>query len=294
MAMEEHTPPAALAFTPIKNVIVVSDLHAGSRLGLCPRDGVTLDEGGRYMPSKLQQAVYAYWEAFWRWAIDEACHGEPFVLVVNGDTTDGTPFNSTVQVSNSPSDQIHIAQELLAPIVDRAALYFQIKGTEVHVGKAGWVEEQVGELLGAELNSVGQRARYELRLQVGDRILQVMHHIGTTGSTAYESTAVLKEFNAALEHAARWGRKPCNIVGRSHRHVHCEVRLPTAQGYGISFVTPGWQLKTPFAWRIPGARQAPPQFGGSVIRLGDQDFYTRHWVQVIDSTETVIAQVPHE
>lgn len=290
--MEHETAPEQLLYSPIRNVVVVSDLHCGSRLGLCPRNGITLDEEGHYGPSKLQKIMHDYWDAFWEWALDDACRGEPFILAVNGDAVDGNPFNSTVQVSNSPTDQLHIAEEMLQPIVNRAALYFQIKGTEVHVGKAGMVEELLATTLKAEPNSIGQRARYELRLQVGDRILQLMHHIGTTGSTHFESTAVLKEFTSSLQHAARWDCQPPNIIGRSHRHIHCEVRIPTAQGYGISFVTPGWQLKTPFVWRIPGGRLSLPQFGGSVIRLGDQDFYTRHWVKVIDSTETVIAQVP--
>jgi len=43
-------------------------------------------------------------------------------------------------------------------------------------------------------------------------------------------------------------------------------------------VTPGWQAKTPFSYRIAGARLAPPQFGGLLIRQGDEEPFYREQV----------------
>ena len=37
---------------------VVSDLHCGSTLGLCPPEGVQLDDGGQYLPSAAQKALW--------------------------------------------------------------------------------------------------------------------------------------------------------------------------------------------------------------------------------------------
>ena len=62
--------------------------------------------------------------------------------------------------------------------------------------------------------------------------------------------------------AGRWGNKPPDVVVRSHRHRCIETRIPNAKGYATSFVTAGWQLKTPFAYRIADGRQALPQIGG--------------------------------
>ena len=73
---------------------------------------------------------------------------------------------------------------------------------------------------------------------------------------------------------------------RGHRHRLIEVRVPTALGYGIAFTAPAWQLKTPYTYRIAG-RQSLPQIGGSVIRQGDEDLYTRHWVRSIGRTREV-------
>ena len=41
-----------------KQVVVVSDIHCGCRLGLCPKEGVALDDGGLYMPSRIQKKVW--------------------------------------------------------------------------------------------------------------------------------------------------------------------------------------------------------------------------------------------
>jgi hypothetical protein len=71
------------------------------------------------------------------------------------------------------------------------------------------------------------------------------------------------------------------VVVRSHRHRNSEIRLPAKWGYAIAFVTPAWQLKTPFVFRIPGGRTSTPQIGGSIIRLGDEELHTRHFVQDI-------------
>jgi hypothetical protein len=47
-------------------------------------------------------------------------------------------------------------------------------------------------------------------------------------------------------------------------------------------VTPAWQGKTPFVWKVPGARLSEPQFGGVMIRRGDEEFYFRRQVWTLD------------
>jgi hypothetical protein len=129
---------------------------------------------------------------------------------------------------------------------------------------------------------------YELWVRVGKGLIHCLHHIGTTGSTHYESTAILKELAESYTEAGRWRNQPPDVVVRSHRHRHIEVRIPTSLGYGIAFCTAGWQLNTPFAYRIPGARITTPQIGGSLIRQGDSDLYTRHRIWSVDRSKEVV------
>jgi hypothetical protein len=169
---------------------------------------------------------------------------------------------------------------VLAPVVALAnGLYFHIRGTEAHVGVAGQEEERLARELGAIPNEIGQHARYELWKMVGPRLVHLMHHIGTTGSQAYESTAVHKELVEAFVEAGRWDRRPPDVLVRSHRHRHLETLIPTSNGSARAVVTPAWQGKTPFAWRIPGARQSEPQFGGIVIRWAHDELFVRAWVR---------------
>ncbi|HUT10952.1 MAG TPA: hypothetical protein VMY42_10675 [Thermoguttaceae bacterium] len=267
----------------VNNLIVVSDLHCGCQAGLCPPNGIGLDEGGHYQPSALQQTVWKWWQEFWDVWVPSACHNEPYAVAVNGDALDGRHHGATHQVSQNLADQARIAEVVLRPIVERCAALYLIRGTEAHVGASAENEERLGRAIGAKPDEQGRYARPELRVRIGGRsCAHLMHHIGTTGTSHYESSAVLKELVETYSEAGRWGRQPFDAVVRSHRHRFIMVTVPTSRGYGFSFVTPGWQLKTPFTYKIPGGRVTTPQVGGSLLRQGDEDFYTRHFVRDID------------
>lgn len=149
-------------------------------------------------------------------------------------------------------------------------------------GKGGSQEELLAAQLGAVRNSAGQHARYELWYKLGKHLVHCLHHIGTTSSAAHEASAVNAELSALFTESARWGEKRPSVIVRSHRHRAIEIRLPTESGFVTSCVTPAWQLKTPFAFKIAGARLAPPQLGGVLIRLdSDGNPYTQMFVRSI-------------
>ena len=275
----------------IRNAVIVSDLHCGCQLGLCPNK-VTLDEGGTYHSSTIQKKVKAFWDYFFRERVPLMTRGEPYVLVVNGDAIDGSHHGSTHQISHNIKDQMDIAYEILAPQVEKAAAYYHIRGTEVHVGKSGCNEDMLATRLGASPDAEGRAARYQVWLQIGEGLAHILHHIGTTGSNAYESTALTKELAESYTEAGRWGRRPPDVVVRSHRHRAFQITGPSKGGYGICCTTPGWQLKTPFTHRIPGARVSEPQFGGIVLRYGDEDgLYSRSWVKSIGRSKVEVVEV---
>lgn len=273
----------------IRNVIVVSDLHCGCKLGLLHASGIKLDDGGPYLPSENGMAVWALWTEFWGEWVPRVTKGEPFAVVLNGDLMDGVHHGSTTQISHNLDDQKRIALAVLEPVRDacEGRLYI-VRGTEAHAGQSAVDEETIARELGAIPNDQGQHARWDLRLRMDGKLIHFLHHIGSTGSNAYEATAVNKELTEEYNEAARWGREVPYCIVRSHRHRHIEIRVPTSNGYGIAMVTPGWQRKTPFAWKIPGARLAEPQFGGSLIRLGDEELYTRHKVWSLEPTKAEV------
>lgn len=258
----------------LNNLVVVSDLHCGCRMGLCPPNGACLDDGGEYKPSKFQKKVWSWWDEFWGEFVPDATRGEPYAVVTNGDVIDGVHHRSTTQISHNLEDQSTLAEAVLRPVVERCeGRFYMVRGTEAHVGASAREEELLAKKLGAIPNSEGQHARWDLWKEIGDgKLIHLLHHIGTTGSQAYEATAVHKELIEELLESARWRDKTPDMIVRSHRHRCIETAIPVGSrdakhsGRAVAVVTPAWQGKTPFAWKIPGARLSPPQFGGIVIR----------------------------
>lgn len=259
----------------VENIVVVSDLHCGCRIALCPPEGVTLDDGGRYLPSPFQQTLWGHWTQFWDEFVPSVVHNEPFAVVVNGDAVEGIHHRATTQISHNPADQENIAHEVLLPILERCKgrLYI-VRGTEAHVGSSACDEERLARRLGSVADKNGVYARWEAWLRVGPSLVHFAHHISTTGTRAAESTAVMKELTEAYGEAAQWGEEPPDFIVRSHRHRHISVGVPSRKGRAEALVTPAWQGKTPFTYKIPGARQAMPQFGGIAIRHHAKDKVT--------------------
>lgn len=195
-------------------------------------------------------------------------------------------------ISDNLDDQQRIAEDLLREPVSKAAAYYHVRGTEAHVGKSAEAEELLARTLQAIPNQEGQYSRYDLWYSLGSKLIHFLHHVGTCSSNAYETTALMKEWSEEQTESARWGQQPPDVVVRSHRHRHAQITVPTAGTYGYVFVTPAWQLKTPFAWKVAGARLSPPQIGGSLIRLGDEDLYCRHFVKAIGRTRSEQARQP--
>jgi hypothetical protein len=253
-------------------------------------DGAELDDGGTYIPSKFQKKIWSMWDEFWGEWVPKATHGEPYIVVHNGDCVDGVHHGSTSQWSHNLGDQSEHAYKLLKPVVESCeGRYYHIRGTEAHVGKAGTEEERLAKRLGAIPNEEGQHARYELWMRLDGRLCHFLHHIGTTSSAQHEASAINSELAAMYADAGRFGLEPPMVVVRSHRHRCAEVRLPAQGGYATSMVTASWQGKTSYAWKIAGARVNTPQMGGSLIRAGDQEIHTRHCVFNLERSPVVEA-----
>lgn len=273
---------------PTKNLIVVSDLHCGCQLGLCPPEGAKMDEGGTYKPNRVQRKMWAYWLDFWgRW-VPWATHGEPYSVLVNGDAIDNEHHGSSSQWTHNTKDQRECAEAVLRPIVDKCERLFMTRGTGVHDGESGREIETLARTLGA-VRQDGKAAPYDWRIRVGSAIIHALHTIGTTSSSAHEASAVNAELTAEYVESARWRFTPPDYAIRSHRHRCIVVDIDTANGYGAGIVTPGWQGKTPYVWKIAGGRLAPPQFGGVMVRAGDNEHYYLRKTYSIKPSKAVTA-----
>lgn len=268
------------------NLVIFSDIHAGCRMGLCPPGPSPLDGGGTYYPSEIQLKMWAIWLEFWQW-VKHSTRGEPYDLICNGDSLDGNHHNSTSQISHNMIDQLGIAEAILKPVVARCkkngGTFYMIRGTEAHIGQSAEFEERLARILESKPNAQGDYARWDLWKEVGDALVHILHHVGGTSSAAHESSAINAELVASYVEAARWGRRPPDFIVRSHRHRSIAVDMDSSRGPAAAIVTAGWQLKTPFSWKISGARLSEPQVGGVLIRQGKTEgFFYRRWVRSFD------------
>lgn len=266
-------------------MIVVADLHCGCQMGLCPPEGIKLDGGGTYHPSELQLVMWQKWREFWDEWVPRVTRGEPYAVLCNGDVIDGVHHNSVTQITHNLKDQGEIAFQVLSPIVERAAKYLHIRGTESHAGKSGQEEERIAKRLGATPDEQGRYAQWRLCVRLGRGLVLASHHIGRTSSAAYETSAPQRALLNAIYRAAKQNKEIPDVVVRSHRHRHIETKIKTYKGYCRSCVTAGWQLMTPFGYRIDPDN--PPELGGMLIRCGDEDVYTRHETWDIEIPEEI-------
>jgi hypothetical protein len=249
------------------NMAVISDLHSGCQTALCPPN-IRFDGGGRYKLNRIQRQLWKHWLDYWEWK-KSIIKKEDFVLVLNGDALDGRHHNNVSTISNNLATQSKIAYELLKPQVDKAAEYYHIRGTEAHAGQSAEQEEMLAQSLGAIPDRDGNYARWELNITIGKKSKKrcnIMHHIGTTGSQAYESTAVMGELVDSFAEAGRTNDIAPDYIIRSHRHRYISVTIASGKGRRTACTTPSWQGKTPYVWRLKGARQSLAQWGGIIVK----------------------------
>jgi len=251
----------------MKAIIAVSDMHVGSTSGLIG-ERVIVVEQGEYKPNKYQKTLRKYWKHFWTEYVPEiTANAEKRIVVFNGDVVDGVHHKSVNIISNSLQVQERAAIEIIDEIdticqvkIDEKYL---VKGTEAHTGAYGECEERIGAATGCQVNEVGEHGSYQWWLDVDGMIFQFAHHIGTTSSAAYETSAPMRELVASLVEAAQWKQPLPDIVVRSHRHRFVEVPLPSLEGRIRCVITPAWQLRTPFTERIDRMRM--PHIGGVIF-----------------------------
>lgn len=274
-----------------RNVVVVSDLHAGCRMGLHPDRELLLHGGMVSKPSQNQQKVWTHWRYFWDEFVPRVTKKEPFVLVINGDALEGQPSGAKTPISLNTDDQLVIAEACIKPQMRKAAALYMTTGTENHVGKSAENERTLARMLGAVPDDNGEHARDAIWMDLHGHLVHFAHHVGTTSSTAYETTAPHREYAEFCARAARWNRRPPQLIVRSHRHSYVRPMVMSAAGESGSVVTPGWQLKTPFAGRLVQGRAGEPQIGGVVLRVGSRmGLYTAAYVYEMERpTEVTLA-----
>lgn len=246
-------------------IAVTSDQHANSTLGLCPDEGVQLDDGGFYHPSKPQRWTWECWQDFWsKVAARRKALKAELVCVFNGDAVDGDHHQTSQIISRNMEVQGYVASRVFSvPMALKPERAYMIRGTEVHVGPSGSSEEALAKSLRCERDEETQNwSHWHLRLEVHGRLLDFQHHASVGGLPWTRPGGVAR---LAFRHWVEWserGLRPADLLFRSHLHVF-------GDSYGAhksrAIITPAWQLKTSHAHKV--APESIADIGGLLVTI---------------------------
>jgi hypothetical protein len=220
-------------------LVAVSDLHCGSDCGLMPEDaelhsGNTVGFGDNYAQAWL-------WDC---WQIAQAKIGalaeeDPYVLLINGDCTEGIHHGSADLIASKIETHTNMAIECLRPLADSASSVLVTMGTECHTRG---MEDIVAERLEAE----GEEARAKWLFRVNGVLCDATHHVGVTSRRYLEASQLSIAMGNAQENALRAGHEVPRVFLRGHRH--CGGAYD--DGFSLMCVTGGWQMLTRHGYKV--------------------------------------------
>lgn len=187
-----------------KRVVVISDLHAGSKVGLTPKDWIQ-HEDSEY--GRIQLQLLDSFEGL----IEPYLN--PDLLIVNGDAIDGTGERKggIEQITTNRLEQVEMAGELINSIGAKKVIV--IHGTPYHTGK----EEDFEELLPNYADNVERVGMHEF-IDVNGVIFDCKHHCAGSSVPQGRHSAVAKErmWNYMW---TEFGEHPkSDVILRSHVH----------------------------------------------------------------------------
>ena len=235
---------------PIRQLVVLSDLHCGSTVALMPPDFKTI-EGQVLAQNALQRWLWDSWQRAQEY-IALMTGGDPFALVLNGDLIEGIHHGTKQVISPDATDHSNAAIAVLEPLARLAAKTFVVAGTECHVNNH---EVSIARALGAETNpESGFKAFNRLTVDVCGVRCVFRHHIPAT------TRRNLRGSQLSLTLAEEQIEATCNsepiprVVVCSHRHQFDHY----TNGQGLIIVTPPWQALTRHGHKIVTASRTKP------------------------------------
>lgn len=241
----------------MKRILVVSDLHSGSRYGVMPEEVVVQDDltGDEldFVPKGGQLKLLDKWNRM----IDDVGHVD--YCVVNGDVCDGLQYreNGRTLWSSDSDVQAEAAKTLLESVKCDRMLFTE--GSGYHTGNNLPLDKVVAKSLKARFYGMD----FILNLKDEKARIHFAHHVGVSKVFHYRTTPLARD--ALLMYLNKDREKYGRLDGivRSHAHYVCGIFYSTQK----AIITPAWQLRTPFGVRK--GHWTPPDIGYTLITAND-------------------------
>lgn len=266
-------------------VALTGDHHCNSTLGLCPPEGVRLDDGGRYLPNAAQLWLWNLWEKEYWPRVQQVRKAEKACLVCgfNGDATDGDHHNTPQIVSRNLETQSYIFERAFGvPLGLKPDHIAVIRGTAAHVGPSGSTEEALARSWGkthghpvVKDETTDAWSHWHWRPRINGRLLDIQHH-SSVGGKPWTETGYLA--NLAREYTLEChdaGEEIPDLVVRSHRHRFGD----SGDAFSPRWIAmPAWQIKTEHAHKVAPNKIA--SIGGVIVVIkpdGEMRVETMVW-----------------
>jgi hypothetical protein len=262
-------------------IIAMSDLHIGSTRGLLSRAAL-LDDDGRYLPSERQYWLGTCRDDFLARAKARIAPDDIVVGLVIGDAVDTIPISAQLWTHNI-TDIVRASVYELTSLRNMCHKFVMIRGTEIHVGRSGYIEELVArELDATRLSKDGNYSHYAMDCLI-DGVRFFLAHHGRVGRLPWTRMNVAGVTSARLGAAYRQrGLPPPHVALYGHVHIATD----SGENYETRIITlPSFQLDTAHGVRVaPGEELA---IGGALINVCNGRA-TCDFVQYYDTAQGVL------
>lgn len=256
-----------------------SDTHSGSSMGLMPPGQFGLMDGGHYDPTPVQKLIWKQWEYNWN-IIAKERKDSNLIVCHCGDLVEGIHHQTTQIVSPRIDDHETISSICMdrgfrIAKMRKGDKYYQVGGTEEHVGNGSSSEERVAKDLdhvvpvweqtffdeeGEKVN--GKYTWNRLYRKINGVIFDISHHGGSVGQRAWTTENGLYNkiksiywtcVDAKMAIPRYW------IRGHNHQYVRVDYR--GKQGIITGILLPGFQAKSGFVYKKINYDPTPASVG---------------------------------
>lgn len=221
-----------------KLLVVFSDTHCGSRLGLMPKEYQIIEDDVIIKATTIQQWLLSAWNALWADVL--AYIGkDPWSVALVGDAIEGCHHKRRELVSHDLADHIEIFYKVVAPRLEPADKKYFVLGTEAHGGATE--EMLIAKKLGAVRHPDTKRyAENRWHLNFNGYPIVLRHHIEATSREYLRASALaINLANEQLSAIKRGHPHPKGLIA-GHRHMHDYY----TDGTNFALVCGPWQMTT--------------------------------------------------
>jgi len=290
---------------------IPADTQSGSSVGLMPR-GWTSYDGINHEQSKGQTVLWNQWLECWEEVArlkKEMGKKTRLIICHNGDARDGN-HHGTVQIVTKNLDEqnrMHIACMLRGMDIAgfdhrKGDMLRYISGTEVHVGYGedqiarDFTDPRTGKYIvdpvipptaAAEFKD-GRFVRHHWRPKINGVLFNIAHQMLGVGSRAWtKANSIRLSMMSLYFDCLNHGREIPRYVVSSHLHNYTTAEYEDEHGSIRGFVTPAFQLKTTFGFKVAALKLN--SIGMLIFRITGDGWSDYHCPRVtFDETEVEV------